>query len=89
MMAGTMGGGAPVWHPPAQSQTINSTASTQASTIAATGGQYVRVKVTGGSVYVAINKGADTEPRVLLGDGDVFDCGPLAHGNTISVIDYA
>jgi hypothetical protein len=83
----TMGAGAPVYGPAAQSQTLTTTTSNATSTVAPGDGDYVRVVARGGDVYVEISKTAATAPRDCVPAGTSIDIGPLKYGDIINAID--
>lgn len=89
---GAMGGGAPVLSPiPQATQTINTSATSQATTISSNG-TYARITVAGPSNDV-VRYAVGANPVALAGSGDVVlagqsvDIGPLSIGDRIAVID--
>jgi hypothetical protein len=89
-----MGGGAPVLAPkPNASEKITSSATSAATAIAATAGDYARIAAFDGAVFVAVGPapvalatGADM--HVVLA-GTTLDLGPFKQGDKIAVIDGA
>lgn len=87
-----MGSGAPVYASrPKQTAKITSSASSQATTVAAEAGDYVTIKAIGGPVAfdigpvpVAIATSGD-----VIGDGERMDFGPLQTGDKVAIIDAA
>jgi hypothetical protein len=85
-----MGEGAPVYAPiPKTAATITSSASSQATTIAAEDSDYLTVTTSGGAVFIAIgqNPTAASGRGDLLPDGSSKDFGPLKTGDKVAVID--
>ena len=86
-----MGGGAPVYAPiPLAAQKINSTASSQQSTISVLGsGRYARITSVGGAVSISVgpNPTAVSGQGYVIPDGGTIDLGILAVGDKIACID--
>ena len=87
---GVMGGGAPVYAPiPNDKQTVTTSATSAATTIASRGGDYARIVANGGPVCFAVGQA----PLAIAGSGDIIlngssiDIGPLSIGDKIAVID--
>ena len=86
-LCGAMGGGVPAYSPPRASQTLATTTTPAATTIIATGGDYVRILARGAAMYVTINGSSSGDPRYCIPDGGVIDIGPLKQGDVINVRD--
>lgn len=87
-----MGGGAPVYSPtPNATATITTSGTSQATTVSAQEGDFIRVTASGGAIRIAIG----AAPVALAGsgdwllDGDTMDLGPLKYGDKIAVIDLS
>ena len=89
-MGSAMGGGAPVNSPiPDAAQTMTSSGTSTPSTIAAKGGEYLRVVASGGAVYVAVGAAPTAGANLgdMVPDGGAFDCGPLKAGDKVAIKD--
>ena len=87
-----MGSGAPVYGPhPKQSAKFTSSASSQATTVAAEAGDFVTIKAIGGPV--AFDIGPAPVAIATSGDvvmsGEAMDFGPLQTGDKVAIIDAA
>lgn len=87
-----MGPSAPVYAShPKQTAKITSSASSQATTVAAESGDYVTIKAIGGPV--AFDIGPAPVAIATSGDvvmaGETMDFGPLQTGDKVAVIDVA
>lgn len=84
-----MGAGAPVYALPRSSASITSSGTSQATTIAAAGGDYAAIVSAGGPVWVAIGQAptAAAGTTFLVPDGGALDVGPLKDGDKVAVID--
>ena len=86
-----MGAGAPVYAPAERAaETIATSASSQALTTQARGGEYVTLSATGGSVHIKIGQGTPTAVASAgyhIMDGTSKDFGPLQDGDRVAVID--
>lgn len=93
-----MGAGAPTYAPPKASQTLTTSTSNTAATLASFGGTYtvldgdyltVTMRGSTSGAYLAISKVATSAPRLYLPEGVAVDVGPLKAGDTINIADVA
>ena len=87
-----MGAGAPVYAShPKQTAKFTSSASSQATTVAAEAGDYVTIKAIGGAVAFDIGPApvAIATSGDVIGDGERMDFGPRQIGDKVAIIDAA
>lgn len=87
-----MGSSAPVYAShPKQTAKITSSASSQATTVAAEAGDYVTIRAIGGAVAIDIsaNPTAIATSGDVVASGETVDYGPLKIGDKVAVIDVA
>lgn len=87
-----MGAGAPVYAPlPSASEKVTSSATSAASAVSATGGDFATISAVDGSVFITIGQtpvalASGSNMDVVL-SGQTKDFGPLKPGDKVAVID--
>lgn len=73
---------------PRKSEAVTTSASNASTTNTARVGEYARVSVSGGAVYVTVGSAPDatSAPRRVILDGGVLEIGPLGTGAKLAFV---